>query len=326
MTEGAGRVETVLGPVVPEDLGATLIHEHILCSSLSLYHYFGESWLRKEEVIVTAATKLQRLRERYGVTTVVDGTPLNLSRDIRLLAEVSRRSGVHIVASTGFYHYDDFSYGRISVEDLAGYLLEECAQGAEGTSIRPGILKCAVEELTPAAKFLLATVGRVQAATGLPVFVHTAPKRRNTLEALGMLQEAGSAPEKIIVGHCGDSNDTEYVREILRCGCWVEIDRLRRHQPEVFARKTAMVANLAQDWLHRLLISHDYICYDDRRNDQTRQRLGTVIDEDEQGLCLIHEEMLPRLRQCGIGEAEMEELLCKNPQTVLRPNRRLVSK
>lgn len=326
MTEGPVSVETVLGPVVAVDLGPTLIHEHILCSSLSLYHYLGERWLRKEDVIATAAAKLRHLRERHGVMTVVDGTPLNLTRDMRLLAEVSRRSGVHIVASTGFYHYDDFSYGRIPAEDLAEYLLDECEHGAEGTTIRPGILKCAVEELTPAVKFLLEAVGRVQVATSLPVFVHTAPKRKNTLEALGLLLDAGATPEKIIIGHCGDSDDPDYAREILRCGCWVEIDRLRRNQPEVFARKTAMVTNLAKDWLHRLLISHDYICYDDRRNEKTRLRSGAAMDEDEHGLCLIHEEMLPLLRQGGMGEPEIEQLLCINPQTVLRADPRFTSK
>ncbi|WP_269523573.1 hypothetical protein [Coraliomargarita parva] len=315
------KVETVLGPVAAEDLGPTLIHEHILCSSLSLYHYFGERWFRREDVIQTATNKLRRLAQRHGVRTVVDGTPLNLTRDLRLLAEVSRRSGVHLVASTGFYYYDDFSYSRFPAEDLASYLVDECKYGAEDSSIRPGILKCAVEEMTSAARYLLEAVGRAQSATGLPLFVHTAPTRRNTHEVLDLLQSAGATLGKIIVGHCGDTDNISYVREILARGCWVEIDRLRRNQPEVLARKAAMVASLAEDWLHRLLISHDYICYDNLQDEKTRHRSEPFEDADYDGLCLIHDEVLPMLRCDGIEEEQVQQLLCINPRTVLTSNK-----
>jgi len=318
MSHTPGKIETVLGPVASEDLGPTLIHEHILCCSLSLWHTFGERWFQREDVIETAVDKLRRLSNRHGVRTVVDGTPLNLTRDLPLLAEVSRRSGVHIVASTGFYFYDDFSYMRFPAEDLADYLVDECRYGAEDSSIRPGILKCAVEELTPSVRFLFEAVGRAQRATGLPLFVHTAPRRQNTLEALDLLFDAGAVPEKIIVGHCGDTVEVPYVREILKSGCWVEIDRLRRNKPEDLVRRAAMITDLAEDHLPRLLISHDYVCYDTLQNEKTRLR-SPYEDPDPDGLCLIHDEVLPRLRRDGMGEQELYRLLCENPRTILTP-------
>lgn len=319
MAHDGRNVQTVLGPVAPEDLGPTLIHEHILCCSLSLYHFFGERWFRREDVIETAVSKLRRLSERHGVKTVVDGTPLNLGRDLRLLAEVSRRSGVNIVASTGFYYFEDFSYSRFPAEDLAEYLSDEYEHGEESSLIRPGILKCAVEEMTSSVLFLLEAVGGAQSVTCLPVFVHTAPNRKNAHEVIDRLLAAGAVPEKMIIGHCGDSDDLSYVRELLNRGCWVEIDRIRRNEPEDLARKAALVANLAEDWLHRLLISHDYICYKDLRNVKTRRRTNSNEEADFDGLCLIHEEVLPILRASGMAEEDLKHLLCINPSTVLSP-------
>lgn len=311
-------VESVTGPLAPETVGTTLIHEHIVCCTLALSHHWGERWFRREDVIANAVAQLKRMGERHGVTTIVDGTPLDLARDIRLLAEVSRRSGVAIIASAGFYHYDHFSYARVPAETLAAYLIEECEHGAEGTSIRPGMLKCAVEDLTDTCRHLLRATGLAQAATGLPVFVHTNPRRKNTLESIDLLRDAGADPDKIVVGHCGDSGDTAYVREILHTGCRVEIDRIRRLLPEALAMKTDMIADLAPHWLDHLLISHDHICHDDRMNNKyAASPDAAAFDHDPDGLCCIHEQVLPRLRSRGMTDHELDQLLRKNPRDVL---------
>ena len=311
-------VESVTGPLAPKTLGTTLIHEHILCCSLPLYHHWGERWFQREDVIANAAAQLKRMADRHGVTTIVDGTPLDLARDVRLLSEVSRRSGVAIIASAGFYHYDHFSYTRVPAETLAAYLIEECEHGAEGTSIRPGMLKCAVEELTDTCRHLLRATGLAQAATGLPVFVHTSPRRKNTLESIDLLRAAGADLDKIVVGHCGDSGDIAYVREILRTGCRVEIDRIRRHLPDALAMKADMIADLAADWLDRLLISHDHICHDDRMNNkQAASPDAPAFAHDPDGLCCIHEQVLPRLRSRGMTDVELDRLLQQNPRDVL---------
>jgi len=94
-------VQTVTGPVDPADLGRTLVHEHIRIS------YAGEeldptySWDRAETV-ARAVDKMGELLDA-GFRTFVDPCPIELGRDPELYAEISSRSGMRIVCTTGFY-------------------------------------------------------------------------------------------------------------------------------------------------------------------------------------------------------------------------------
>ena len=103
-------VNTVLGPVAAEALGQTLMHEHITCADWSMRMNFGDKFLQYDKLVEMAAGQLKKLKE-YGVTTFVDGTAVNLGRDIHLLRDVSERSGVNVVASSGFYYQEEAGLG-----------------------------------------------------------------------------------------------------------------------------------------------------------------------------------------------------------------------
>ena len=89
-------VNTVLGPVDPADLGFTLSHEHVLLSAAGVSHTYP-GFIDHQQVTDDGAAELKGAYDE-GVRTIIDVTTFDLGRDIRLLAEVSRRSGVHIVA------------------------------------------------------------------------------------------------------------------------------------------------------------------------------------------------------------------------------------
>ena len=92
-------VNTVLGPVDSADLGFTLSHEHItLGAAGAAATYPGFQDL---QAIADAATAA--LTEAYagGVRTIIDVTTLDLGRDVAVMQDVSRRSGVHVIGCTG---------------------------------------------------------------------------------------------------------------------------------------------------------------------------------------------------------------------------------
>src|SRR5436309_12721989 len=96
------KIRTVLGDVAADQAGITLTHEHIR------YAYAGcEFDHRNVWDVETIADKVGRVfhtgHSDYGIKTVVDLTPAEIGRHPELMAEVSRRSGVHIVATTGFF-------------------------------------------------------------------------------------------------------------------------------------------------------------------------------------------------------------------------------
>ena len=92
-------IKTVLGDISESDLGVTLAHEHICCFSEYLYQIVRNDYLDKEQLLKVAADYLKSLKEKYGLNTFIDCTPVNIGRDIALLKEVSQKSGVNIICS-----------------------------------------------------------------------------------------------------------------------------------------------------------------------------------------------------------------------------------
>ena len=103
-------IQGVLGPIDTAELGQTLMHEHITCADWSMRMNFGARFFEFDQVAEIAAGQLGKAKA-LGVRTVVDGTPVNLGRDIRLIREVARHEKTLIP--------EDFSY-----EGLTGLTLE----------------------------------------------------------------------------------------------------------------------------------------------------------------------------------------------------------
>src|SRR5262249_14373746 len=93
----AGIVQTVGGPLDASKLGFTLTHEHVCASSAGYWQVWPEYFGGRAAFVARAVEKLQAAK-REGVDTIVDVTTLDTGRDIHLIEEVSRKSGIQIVA------------------------------------------------------------------------------------------------------------------------------------------------------------------------------------------------------------------------------------
>src|SRR5687768_6205029 len=102
-------VNSVLGPLDTAELGFTLTHEQ-------------------------AAATLSEARDG-GVRTIVDLTTLDLGRDIRLLADLARRTGVQIIAATGIWRDIPRALFNRSPDEIAALFVREIEQGIKGTGI-----------------------------------------------------------------------------------------------------------------------------------------------------------------------------------------------
>ena len=134
------RCKTVLGDISESDLGAMLVHEHICCYSEYLFQMAGDKYLDKKQLSKIAVDYLKFLKENYGLNTFVDCTPVNIGRDVELLKEVSKKSDVNIICSTGFYYTEETVLYAASSELLAEYMI------ADAKKVNAGIIKCAVED------------------------------------------------------------------------------------------------------------------------------------------------------------------------------------
>lgn len=248
-------IRTVLGDMPENDLGITLAHEHICCYSEYAYTMLSDNYLDKEKLKNVSIKYLKELKEKYGLNTFVDCTPVNIGRDIELLKEISQKSGVNIICSTGFYYTEEPVIYNSSAELLAEYITKDAE------NINAGIIKCAVENETISEfnKKLLIASAIAQKALSLPIVLHTNANNKNGLKALEILLSEGVKPQAITVGHLSDTKDLEYVKQIAEMGCFIGLDRLySNYSEEYISKKIKTITKLCDaGFENKILLSHD---------------------------------------------------------------------
>ena len=313
------QVETVRGLVDVAALGATLMHEHVFVLNEEIRQNYPAGW-DEDERIADAAAKLTALRRR-GCATIADPTVLGLGRDITRIQRVAARTDINIIVAAGLYTYSElplyFRYrgpGRdgAASDPMTAMFMADITEGIAGTGVRAAFLKCAIDEpgLTPGVERVLRAVGRAHAETGAPVTVHTHPQSRSGLTALRVLREEGADPARVVLGHSGDSQDLDYLRELADAGCLLGMDRFGLYVTAEFEQRVDTVAAMcARGYAGSMVLSHDAACYIDWfRQDQIPLFAPAWHYQH------IFDDVLPALRDRGVGEAQITAMLVDNPR------------
>ncbi len=309
-------IRTVRGDISRNTAGNVLPHEHVRCLSNDLHSTFREGWYSERELCTLAVNVLKRAREKFGLGIFVDATPCDLGRNAGLLREISERSGVHIVASTGLYFFPSMISRERSAEDIYKLLMQEIDGGLDGTDIKAGVLKCAIDEegVTQDAKKRLSAIGRVQAETGLSLYAHCAHRNDTAFELIELLSQNGANPEKLIVGHASRRLDTEYLKKVLDKGVYISIDQSFEGSEKTVAR---VVHELCQGgYEERLLFSHDRAIRNDFVAD-CRSEHELSVETNIKRLSYLYELLIPELKNIGCTERQCELFLRENALRVL---------
>ena len=168
-------VNTVLGPMETSEMGRTLMHEHAVCFDIALKKAFGKKWVDEDAAIELIVKELKAAKEYSGIQTIVDATPINSGRDVKILKQVSEESGVNILAATGLFAFENFPIVGKSAECFVKLITEEIVSGVENTGIKPAVIKCATgpQGFTEINKKLLLIASEVCKQTGIPITTHT---------------------------------------------------------------------------------------------------------------------------------------------------------
>jgi phosphotriesterase-related protein len=238
-----GVVQTVQGPLDASKLGLTLPHEHICASSAGIMQIWPELFGGRASFIAKVVDKLKTARDE-GVQTIVDVTPADVGRDIRLLAEVSRRSGMQIIACTGHWLYPSLSMAARTVEELTDFFLLEIERGIEGTGIKPGVIKVATdhEGVTPFLEKALRAAARASKASGIPVTTHTYAADRIGEKQADIFENEGLNPAMVCLGHCDDTDDMSYLTGLVKRGYTIGMDHMTWGTDEVKGANAAALS------------------------------------------------------------------------------------
>src|SRR5207249_3692090 len=158
---------------VPTNVGATLMHEHIVTRSPGVH----ENWphlFDRERILAIAERKMADLHGR-GIRAIVDLTTVDLGRDIDLIVDVARRSRVHVIVATGVWWMPQRYFSAHGVDAVAELFIRDITRGIGTSGVKAAIIKCATDTagVTPVIENILRASARAQKATGVPISTHT---------------------------------------------------------------------------------------------------------------------------------------------------------
>ena len=303
-------VQTVTGPVAASSLGLTLMHEHVVTDLRPLPERREEDYDRADALAV-CLPHLQAIY-RAGARTLVEPTPLHIGRDLEALRELSLRSGLRIVGSTGIYGAADQrfipDYARLeTAEQLAERYIAEIENGAGPSRVRPGLIKTGVNRYTPLPEIeskLVRAAALAGAKSGLTVAAHTGPAAP-ALEELEIVREAGLPLERFIWVHAQAERDHALHHRVAREGAWVSLDGLGERSADWHLECLRSMAEA--DLLQKTLLSQDAGWY----------RPGPERGSAYRGYTYLLDTFVPRLLREGFRQADIDQLLVTNPARAL---------
>jgi phosphotriesterase-related protein len=279
----------------------------------------------REQIVAECVRKLIDLKE-YGVTSVVDPTPIELGRDVTLLREISERAETYIVCATGFYFEAaglPLYWRARSVEEISELLIDEIENGIAGTGIRPGVIKCgsSAPAITPLEQKFLEAACVAHKHTGVPILTHTQDGRCGPEQAQFFCKH-GVPASKCLIGHCCGNSDPAYHAAVVDQGAYIGFDRCGYRNLMSDADRADGVARLvASGRLDQVMLSQDkpfvwagrYPLYGTPRETQEFDRLRSLGEWPVHPRQLFT-EFLPLLRERGVTDAQIDEMLIDNPR------------
>ncbi|XP_028831197.1 N-acetyltaurine hydrolase [Denticeps clupeoides] len=341
MSPLSGKVQTVLGPMDPNQLGRTLTHEHLSMTFESCYvaplpgdedvatapiemknlHWLHQNPYSSQENLLlcqeTEAVREELLSfRRAGGGAIVENTTTGISRNLGILQQLSKDTGVHIVAGAGFYvdqtHSDQTR--KMSVEQLTDVIKNEVLHGADGTDIRCGVIgEIGMSwPMTESEKKVLRATASAQVELGCPVIIHPGRNPAAPAEIVRILQEAGGDIDKTVMSHLDRTIfDRRELLEFAKLGSYLEYDlfgtevlnypfNLEIDMPSDSQRVETLAFLLQEGYEDRILVAHDI---------HTKNRLTKYGGH---GYSHILRNIVPKMLSRGMSQGQVDRILIEN--------------
>ncbi|UCG28561.1 MAG: hypothetical protein JSV24_04160 [Bacteroidales bacterium] len=309
------QIMTVNGPVEASEMGITLVHEHVIVDWIGADSTGYHRWDR-DEVVGRALPFLLEIRES-GVNTFLECTPAYLGRDPFVLKELSEKSGIAILTNTGYYgalsnRFIPAHAFEESPEALAQRWVDEFENGIDGSGVRPGFIKIAVnpaDSLSALHQKIIHAASIAHKKTGLAIVSHTGPDGP-AFAQIGILKTQGVSPTAFIWTHA-QGGTLEGCIKAAQEGAWISLDNVNDAPPAEPGMPGAVewYANRISDLkdaglLQKILISHDSGWYN----------VGQPDGGNYNGYTVIFNRLLPELKKRGFTDDDIEQILVRNPR------------
>ena len=352
----AGKAMSVRGPIDPNKLGATIMHEHLFIDhrkkvqptydtpateialwdqkvTLANLHLarerkpISDNWILADEEV--AATEVAEFRNSGG-NTVVDVTSKGIRPDPVALRRVSYATGLNVIMGTGWYtkpfHPEDMD--QRTVEELTDEIVRDITVGVGDTGIRSGIIGEVGIDGNPITANEIKSIqaaARASRATGAAMTFHRAGVGREKLQVLGIIGEEGGDLTRTILGHSDMiAGDLPLMKELLELGPFIEFDLLGRLDvPLSLPPTSGEVAAPAQGLAFAALVSEGIVNlieagYGDRILLSQDVCTKTQLKAyGGTGYSFVVDRFLPHLQTMGVTQRQIDKLMVENPRQAL---------
>ncbi len=344
-------IMTVRGRICASELGITTPHEHIF---IDLSSFFTKKEIKgcvdtatdkvtidklgildhdpyalRDNLIIDneeeQIKELMRFKEAGGCT-VVDATTEGINRMPKALKRVSEATGLNVVAGTGIYVRDSHGdFVKNATEDeLCNMMVKDIEEGILGTDIKAGIIgEIGISEYFDENEHkCLRAAGKAHLKTGVPITVHINPWVTHGTEAADILLDMGVPADKICICHIDVENRLEYVLGLLQKGVFVEFDNFgKEYYVAESARRLGygpFVNDTDRVKFVKTLIDAGYLDQIFLSCDVCLKSL--LCSYGGQGYAHVLENILPRLMEVGVTNAEINRMIIDNPARFLDVN------
>jgi len=311
------KIQTVLGAIEAEEIGATNIHDH-------LYRDCGKQVDDDDDFRMDDVDKLAlELQAFYdaGGRCMVDAESIG-SRGVRALVEIAQRVPVHVIATTGFHksslYFNNFWGRHYSLDEIVPLLVAEVEEGMDlhaysgplvkRSTARAGVVKCGTsyQAIKAVEETWIRAAARTHLATGVPIITHT-DKGTMALELIEILASEGVDPRHVVIGHIDRNPDLGYHIEIAKTGAFLQYDGASRVKYYPDSTIISLLFGMVEHGYGKQIV----LAGDNGRASYIRSYGGGP------GYTYILETFVPRLRRQGLDESVIQDLLVNNPRRAL---------
>lgn len=310
-------VDTARGTIDTTALGRVLMHEHVFIISTEIQQNYPEGWGDEDKRLDDAVRRLNELKAA-GIDTILDPTAIGLGRYIPRIKQLAARIDLNIVVATGLYTFNELPHyytGRPpvnGVDPMTTHFVRDIETGIADTGIRAAVIKCATDKpgLTPDVERTLRACAQAHRRTGAPITTHTDAKLKRGLDQQRIFREEGVDLSRVVIGHCGDTDDLDYLKTLLDAGSIIGMDRFGIDGLLTTEKRVNVVAELCrQGYAGQMVLSHDASCY-----------LDWIAGEVPLGALPhwhylhISEDVIPALLESGVSQRDIDTMLIDVPR------------
>jgi phosphotriesterase-related protein len=321
-------VETVTGTIDAEQLGTTLIHEHLIYRDEAVavcWPHLGSvvpvdppRACGPEELHEAAVRNAIAIIERGGAT-ICEPTGMFGGRDIQFSRSVSEETGLQVVPCTGIYTYEYLPMFFVTrdADAMADLFVHDIEQGIQGTEVKAAFLKCAADEpgVTENIEKVHRAVARASVRTGAPIMAHSRPASQTAHRQIEIFEEEGVDLSRVQIAHTGDTDDLDYIERVLDKGVYIGMDR---YGLEIFLpiekRNATVTALLERGHADRMFLSQDYCATLDWYPVEVEQQLLAAGAAKDWSMTLVFDQVIPALRDAGMTDDQLETMMVENPK------------